>query len=73
MSEDITKVNPMDSSKKNSDVIESVRGQRTVMIRDEKSVCHWNDKEFPEWSKVCDNGVTYECQMARWIKLDEKC
>lgn len=73
MSEDLTKVDPMDSAKNNSDVVESVRGQSTVMIKDEKSMCYWNDVEFPEGSKVCDNGVTYECQMARWIKLDEEC
>ena len=52
MSEDITKVDPMDSAKNNSEVVESVRGQSTVMIKDEKSMCYWNDAEFPEGSKV---------------------
>ena len=73
MSDDITNVDPMDSTKKNSEVVESLTGEKTIILGEEKSKCFWNDAEFPDGSKVCDSGVTYECQMGFWVKRDEEC
>jgi hypothetical protein len=73
MSEDITTVDSMDSAKKNSDMAESLDGSKTLRIDASQSKCYWNDAEFDEGSKVCDDGVAYECQMGLWVKLDEAC
>ena len=73
MSEDITRVDPMDSAKKNSRLVDSLRGEATVMLDKGKLTCYWNDAEFPDSSKVCDSGVTYQCHMGSWLKLDSSC
>jgi hypothetical protein len=73
MSEDITNVDSMDSGKKNSEVAEALDGSKTLRIDPSKSTCYWNDVEFDEGSKVCQDGVAYECQMGMWVKLDEAC
>jgi hypothetical protein len=73
MSEDITRVDPMDSAKKNSRLVDSLRGEATVMLDKGKLKCYWNDAAFPDGSKVCDSGVTYQCHMGSWLKLDSSC
>jgi len=73
MSNDIIRVNPMDSAKKNSRVVDSLRSEATVILDKGKLQCYWNEAEFPDGSKVCDNGVAYECHMGSWLKLDSGC
>ena len=73
MSDDIKQVDPIDSTKKNSRVVDSLRGEATVILDKGKSQCYWNDVEFPEGSEVCDKGVAYECQMGAWLKLNREC
>jgi len=73
MSDDITRVDPMDSAKKNSRVVDSLRSEATVMLDKGELNSYWNDAEFPDGSKVCDNGVAYECHMGSWLKLDKSC
>ena len=73
MANDITKVVPMDSAKKNSDKVESLSGEQTVILGEEKSKCLWNDIEFPDGSIVCDDGVAYKCHMGIWLKQDIDC
>ena len=73
MSEDITNVDSMDSAKKNSEVTEALDGSKTLRIDSNKSTCYWNDVEFEEGTKVCLDGVAYECQMGMWVKRDEAC
>jgi len=73
MSDDITRVEPMDSARKNSRVVDSLRGEATVILDKSKLQCYWNDAEFPDGSKVCDNGVACECHMGSWLKLDIEC
>lgn len=73
MSDNITKVDPMDSAKKNSQVAASLDSEATLILDARKSQCYWNEIEFPESSRVCDSGVTYECQMGHWVKLDISC
>ena len=67
MSEDITAVDPMDSAKKNSEVLESLNGEQTVVLGEEPK-CYWNDVAFTDGSRVEDDGVTYECHMGFWLK-----
>jgi hypothetical protein len=73
MSDDITRVDPMDSAKKNSRVVESLRSETTVILDKAELQCYWNDAEFPDGSEVCDNGVAYQCNMGSWLKLDRGC
>lgn len=71
MGNDITKVDPMDFTKKNADVVESLSGEQTVILGEDKSNCYWNDVEFSDGSKVSDQGVTYECHMGIWLKRSQ--
>jgi len=73
MGEDIRQVKPMDSGKQNSEVLESTKGSSTVLMGEGNTSCFWNDEEFPDGDRVCNNGVAYECQMGRWLKLKIKC
>jgi len=73
MSDDITRVDTMDSAKKNSRVVDSLRGEATVILDKGEFKCYWNDAEFPDGSKVCDSGITYRCHMGSWLKLDIEC
>ena len=73
MGDKIVKVEPRDAGKKNSDIVESVSGGSTVRLDQDSFVCYWNDSKFPEETLVCDNGVTYECQMGKWVKLQDPC
>ena len=73
MTVDITNVEPMDSAKKSSDVAESLDGERTVILGEEKAMCLWNDAQFSEGSMVCDNGVKYKCHMGLWLKQKGGC
>jgi len=73
MGEDIRMVQPMDSGKKNSEVLESTKGSSTVLMGEGSTSCFWNGKEFQDGDRVCDSGVAYECQMGRWLKLKIKC
>jgi len=73
MGQDITQVDPVDSAKKNSRVVDSLRSESTVILDTSKLQCYWNGVEFPDGGKVCDSGVTYECHMGSWLKLDKEC
>jgi len=73
MGDDISRVDPMEAKKKNSETADSLHGEKTVILGEEKSKCYWNDVEFSDGSKVCDNGVTYECHMGLWLKRDNPC
>lgn len=68
MNDNITNVDPMDSTKKNSGMTDSLSGETTVILGDEKSRCYWNGTEFSEGSVVDDGGVTYKCHMGLWVK-----
>jgi hypothetical protein len=73
MSDDIVQVDAMDFRKSNSNLLDSLRDEETVMLGEKKSECYWNDTEFPEESLVCFEGKIYECQMGRWLKQDGDC
>ena len=73
MGSEMTRVEPMDSAKKNSDMAESFSGERTVILGEEKTKCFWNDAEFPDGNSVCDSGRLYKCHMGVWIKQDSEC
>ena len=73
MSDDIIRVEPMDSGKKNSYVIASLDEEGTVVMGDRKTECYWNGTEYPEDTLICDNGVAYECQSGRWLKQKDSC
>jgi len=73
MTDEITKVDPMDEAKNNSQAVDSLSGETTIILGEEKSKCFWNDAEFNEGDKICDQGVAYECHMGIWVKRDEAC
>ena len=72
MSDDITQVDPMNSTKMNSQVIESLQTETTVVL-DSNIQCYWNGAKFPDGSIVCDSGVAYKCHMGHWLKVDTDC
>jgi hypothetical protein len=72
MNDQMTQVEPMDAAKNNSKIVESLADVSTV-IMDKEIKCYWNDAEFEDGSKVCDNGVAYNCNMGYWIKQDSGC
>jgi hypothetical protein len=72
MDDQITQVEPMDVSKKNSKIVESLADVSTV-IMDKEITCYWNDTEFQEGSMICDSGMAYNCNMGYWIKQDSGC
>jgi hypothetical protein len=69
MSNKIIIVEPMNSSHKNSKIINSVADVPTVII-DKDVKCYWNNTPFDDGSKIRDNDVTYRCHMGYWLKLD---
>ena len=73
MDDNIRKVEPMDSARKNSEVSASLDSEATLILDASKYQCYWNDSEFPEGTRVCNSGVTYECQMGHWVKLHISC
>ena len=73
MGQDIRQVEAMDTGKKNSEVLESTKKASTVMMGEGSTSCFWNGEEFSDGVRVCDNGVAYECQMGKWLKLKVEC
>ena len=73
MGDDIKQVEPMDSVKNNSEVLESTKKASTVMMGEGSTSCFWNDEEYQDGARVCANGVAYECQMGKWLKLKIEC
>ncbi len=35
--------------------------------------CPWNDKQYPEQSKICRAGTIHQCEDGQWISLGTKC
>lgn len=73
MGEEVIKVASMDAVRKNSDIVESLSGEKTVILGEDKTRCYWNDTEFTEGNTVCDGGVPYRCHMGLWVKQNVEC
>jgi len=35
--------------------------------------CPWNDKQYPEKSKLCRSGTLHQCEDGQWVSLGTKC
>ena len=71
--DDPVQVEPMDPSRKNSKVARSMSEADTVSMAGAVKRCYWNDTEYEQDERVCDNGICYECSLGYWVKLDEPC
>lgn len=71
--DDPVKVEPMASARKNSKIARSITEADTVSMSGAAKRCYWNDTEYGQDDRVCDNGVCYECAFGYWVKLDEPC
>lgn len=73
MSDDVKNVECMDPAKKNSNLIDSLQGEKTAIFGEDKTRCFWNDEEFAEEDLICGNGVVYKCNMGIWVRQDREC
>jgi len=73
MSGEITKVDPMDPAKKNSNCLDTLKGEQTAILGEDKTRCFWNDAEYTEEDLVCGNGTAYKCTMGVWVKQSQEC
>ena len=62
------KVEPMDPTKKNSQISGPVSAEATIIMSAASNTCIWNDQSFDEGSVVDSEGVSYECHMGQWVK-----
>ena len=71
MSGDRTAVDARDESLPNSDIA-NYEDDATV-LSDKDAKCQWNGVEFPDGASVCAEGVPYECQLGKWMKMPGGC
>ena len=65
-----TPVEQMDSSKKNSDILDGTTSdEATVSLAMEDVKCYWNDAAFANGDQVELGSEVYECSFGRWIKI----
>lgn len=65
------KVDPVDSSKKTSEIIDGTAGEATVKMDLQSAKCHWNDVEFSQGDRVEAEGQCYECSFGRWLPVED--
>ncbi len=65
-----SEVGPIDTSKKNSEVLGPTSDEATVQMDQLEQKCYWNDAEFSTGDQVESEGVRYECSFGRWIEVD---
>lgn len=70
-SESGTPVEPVNPSKKTSDILGPMSLEDTVQMADQEDVCSWNDVEFAQGNRVNLDGVCYECSYGRWVQVDD--
>ena len=63
-------VGPRDESQKNSPVAGPVEEEATVMLNVAAKFCHWNAQECSEGQLIESQGITYECSLGQWVKVN---
>lgn len=66
-----TEVEPVDNSKKNSEVLGPTSDEATVQMDQLEEKCYWNDAEFTGGDQVSNGGKCYECSFGRWIEIED--
>ena len=66
-----TTVDPVDDSKKNSEILGPNSDEATIQMDQLEEKCYWNDAEFATGDQVESEGKCYECSFGRWIPLDD--
>ena len=65
-----TDVEPLDSNKKNSEILGPTSDEATVQMDQLEQKCYWNDVEFSTGDKVKTGDNCYECSFGRWIETE---
>ncbi len=65
-----TEVGPIDTSKKNSEVLGPASDEATVQMDQLEEKCYWNDAEFTSGDRVEAEDKCYECSFGRWIEVE---
>ena len=58
----------MDSSQKNSPVVEPVSDEVAVVMNKVSAVCLWNGQPYPAGTMGESDGTVYECSFGQWAK-----
>ncbi len=65
-----TEVEPVDNSKKNSEILGPTGDEATVQMDQLEEKCYWNDAEFSNGDQVSSAGKCYECSFGRWVEIE---
>jgi hypothetical protein len=71
MSSERTAVDARNDSLPNSDIVD--QDEDTTMIADQNASCQWNGVEFADGAGVCAQGMAYECNLGKWVKMPGGC
>lgn len=66
-----TPVEPVDSTKKTSEILGPMSEEDTVQISKQSEKCYWNDNEFSHGDQINTGGECFECSYGRWVKVDD--
>lgn len=64
-------VDAVDTSKKNSDIVEAGADVTTVNMDQQDAKCYWNDVEYSRGARVNSGGKVYECSFGRWVEQED--
>ena len=64
-------VDAVDTSKKNSDIVEAGSDVTTVSMDLQDAKCYWNDIEYSRGARVNSDGKVYECSFGRWVEQED--
>jgi len=71
MSDTGVSVEAVDTSKKNSEIVEAGADVTTVSMDMQDAECYWNDVEFSRGARVNSGGIVYECSFGRWVEQED--
>jgi len=66
---EITSVEQMDKSKKNSPISQPATDEATVLLDKAENKCFWNGRAFDDGQQVDCQGEIYECNYGQWVKM----
>jgi hypothetical protein len=70
MSESGDNVEPIEPSKRSSDIAGPTGDEATVSMEMMNAKCYWNDAEYENGGRVNSEGKVYECTYGRWIHVE---
>ena len=63
-------VDPMDSSKQNSEILSATADEATVSMEQMDAGCFWNGTEYKQGQRVDAAGSCYECSFGHWVPIE---